>query len=96
MRVRWLQTAIENLNDAAEYIARDSSTAASKVVNIINALSQRLADYPSLGRSGRVPGTRELVVPGTPYIIVYRVRSAHIEIIRIFHGARKWPAYFDE
>ena len=95
MRVRWLQTAIENLNDAAEYIARDNRAAASKIVTIITALSRRLADYPSLGHPGRVPGTRELVVPNTPYILVYRVRSAYVEIIRVFHGARKWPTRFE-
>ena len=95
MRVRWLQTAIENLNDAAEYIARDNRAAASKIVTIITALSQRLADYPSLGHPGRVPGTRELVVPNTPYILVYRVRNAYVEIIRVFHGARKWPTRFE-
>jgi len=51
----------------------------------------RLAEYPAMGRSGRVPGTRELVVVGTPYIIPYRVRGDRVEILRVFHAARKWP-----
>ena len=45
-----------------------------------------LIDHPSLGRAGRVPGTRELVVPDTPYLVPYRVRGMRIEILRIFHG----------
>ena len=96
MHVNWLRTAIKNLDDAAEYIARDNPAAASKLVNIISALTKRLAHYPSLGRPGRVPKTRELIVPSTPYIVVYRIRSTGIDIIRILHGARKWPAQFDE
>ena len=51
----------------------------------------RLAANPALGRAGRVPTTRELVVSPTPYLIVYRVRSETVEILRIFHGARQWP-----
>jgi toxin ParE1/3/4 len=47
-----------------------------------------LARNPAIGR---VPGTRELVIPGTPYIVPYRVRANAVEILRVFHAARKWP-----
>ena len=50
-----------------------------------------LATHPASGRIGRVPGTRELVITGTPYIVPYRVRGDAVEILRVFHGARKWP-----
>jgi toxin ParE1/3/4 len=53
-----------------------------------------LAYHPKIGRIGRVPSTRELVVSGTPYIAVYRLRE-RIEIIAVFHAARKWPDSFD-
>ena len=45
----------------------------------------------SLDEIGRVAGTRELVVPGTPYVIPYRLRTDRLEIIAIFHGRQKWP-----
>jgi len=91
VRVRWLRPALRNLEEEAEYIARDDPLAAARVVERIVTRVERLAAHPALGRPGRVPGTRELVVAGTPYIIPYRVRGAEVEILRVFHGARKWP-----
>lgn len=94
MQVKWLRVALDNLDAEAEYIARDNPNATAKVISAIEDAVQLLSDYPSLGRPGRVHGTRELVVPGTPYIIPYRVRGNKIEILRVFHGARKWPKRF--
>lgn len=94
MRVRWLKQALRNLDEEAEYIAADDPVAAGKVVAAIARSVNRLRAYPSLGRQGRVPGTRELVVPGTPYVIPYRVKNAEVQILRVFHGARKWPVKF--
>jgi toxin ParE1/3/4 len=74
----------------AEYIARDNPEAAAGVVIVIQAAVERLSNFPSMGRPGRVPGTRELIVSGTPYIIPYRVRGEEVQILRVFHGARKW------
>ncbi len=92
MRVRWLRRALANLEAEAEYIARDKPAAASRMVAAIQRAVERLADYPASGRPGRVPGTRELVVPGTPYVIPYRVRGQSVEVLRVFHAARKWPS----
>ena len=94
MRVRWLRTALANLNAEAEYIARDNPAAALRVVTAITTAVDHLAHHPALGRAGRVPGTRELVVADTPYIIPYRVHSGAVEILRVFHGARRWPSEF--
>ena len=94
MRVRWLRRALRNLDDNAEYIARDNPDTAARVVQRIAASVERLATHPASGRIGRVPGTRELVVTGTPYIVPYRVRGATVEILRVFHTARKWPESF--
>ena len=47
-----------------------------------------------MGRPGRVPGTRELVIPGTPYIVPYRVQGEAIQILRVYHSARRWPESF--
>jgi toxin ParE1/3/4 len=91
MRIRWLRTALRNLDQHADYIAKDDPTAARNAVQRIRAAVDQLADYPNMGRSGRVPLTRELIVGGTPWIIVYRVRADMVEIIRVLHGAQAWP-----
>ncbi len=91
MQIKWLRKALANLEAEAEYIARDNRAAAARIVTTIQQAVGRLADYPASGRPGRVPGTRELVVPGTPYIIPYRVRGTTVQILRVFHAARKWP-----
>lgn len=94
MCVKWLRTALLNLENEAEYISHDSLSAAIATVGkILNSVEQ-LKTFPSLGRAGRVPGTRELVVPDTPYIIPYRVKQGVVEILRLFHSARKWPSTF--
>jgi toxin ParE1/3/4 len=90
VRVRWLRRALRNLEEEADYIARDDPQAAAQVERIAT-LVDLLATQPALGRPGRVPGTRELIVIGTPYIVPYRVREDTVEILRVFHGARRWP-----
>jgi toxin ParE1/3/4 len=63
-------------------------------VMVIEQAVHLLAGHPALGRAGRVVGTRELVVASTPYIIPYRVCEARVEVLRVFHAARKWPPKF--
>jgi plasmid stabilization system protein ParE len=92
VRVRWLKAARANLDAEAEYIAHDKPAAAAGVVNAIYDAVELLRRYPALGRPGRVPGTRELVVPDTTYIIPYRVRHDTVEILRVFHAVRRWPS----
>jgi len=91
MRVRWLRKALRNLDDEATYIAADDATAARLVVKrVLDAVSS-LAEQPGLGRPGRVPGTRELIVAKTRYIVPYRVRGETVEILRVFHTSRRLP-----
>jgi toxin ParE1/3/4 len=92
VRVRWLRRALRNLDEEAEYIARDNPDAAARTVRrFATAVEQQLTNHPASGRIGRVPGSRELIVTGTPYIVPYRVRGDAVEILRVFHAARKWP-----
>jgi len=91
VRVRWLRTALANLEAEAAYIAEDDPAAAGRVVHKILRAVDLLKKNPALGRVGRVAGTRELVVADTPYIIPYRVRGDAVEILRVFHAVRKWP-----
>ena len=94
MRVRWLSVALANLDAEAKYVAEENPAAAGRVVQRIFRAVDLLAKNPALGRPGRVAGTRELVAAETPYIIPYRVRGEVVEILRVFHGARKWPKRF--
>lgn len=94
VRVRWTRKALANLDAEAAYIAQDNPQAARAVVERIQEAVSLLANHPALGRPGRVPGTRELVIPDTPYILPYRVRGKGVEILRILHTARKWPENF--
>jgi toxin ParE1/3/4 len=91
MRVRWLRTALRNLDEEATYIADDDAVAARLVVaRVLEAVGQ-LTDQPGLGRPGRVPGTRELVVLNTRYIVPYRVRGEEVQILRVLHTSRRPP-----
>ena len=91
MRVRWLRNALRNLDEEAVYIAADDPAAARLVVGRVLAAVDLVVDQPDLGRPGRVPGTRELVVPKTRYLVPYRVRRETIEILRVFHPSRRLP-----
>ncbi|MDP2368217.1 type II toxin-antitoxin system RelE/ParE family toxin [Rhodoferax sp.] len=91
MRIKWLRVALRNLDDEATYIALDNKPAAQLVVQRILEAVAQLADQPGIGRPGRVPDTRELVVLKTRYIIPYRVRGEMISILRVFHTSRRPP-----
>jgi plasmid stabilization system protein ParE len=91
MRVRWLRTALRNLEAEASFIAEDDPAVARLVVQRVLAAVAMLATQPALGRPGRVPNTRELVVLKTRYIVPYRVRGDTIEILRVFHTSRRLP-----
>ncbi len=92
MHVKWTRTALANLDEEAAYIAQHNPQAAVDIVERIEKAVQLLTDFPAMGRPGRVPGTRELVVNETPYIVPYRVRGQTVHILRVFHTARKWPS----
>ncbi len=91
MELSWTKSAIQDLEDAAEYIAEDNRIAAAKMGERVLEAVDYLKQHPVLGRGGRLHGTRELVVSGTPFIIVYRVRLDQIQVLRLLHHARKWP-----
>jgi toxin ParE1/3/4 len=90
MRVRWLRTALRDLESQIDYIAADDPGAAARISNRIRAAVERLADFPEMGRAGRVPSTRELVVARTRWIVVYRAGKP-VEILRVIHSSQRWP-----
>jgi len=91
LRVRWLGQAVADLAAVRSYIAQNNPDAAREVAQRIRQAVAILADYPAVGRAGRLPNTRELVVTGTAYLLPYRIQGGMVEILRVLHGAQKWP-----
>ena len=92
MNIVWSPEAIEDLSSLRAHIAEDNPAAARRIVlHLRQNVEQSLPDNPQIGRAGRVPGTREPVVPRTPYIVPYRFQRTTIQILRVYHGARRWP-----
>jgi toxin ParE1/3/4 len=90
--IHWSRRYLSELEAIGDYIAERNPRAAAKVVNEIHSRTKRLlSDNPSIGRVGEIPGTRELVVPGTPYVVAYRVKNNRVEVLFVQHGARLWP-----
>ena len=95
MTLSWSPEAFEDLAAVEAFVAEDDPTAAHRVVlRIIDSIETLLPDHPHIGRPGRVPGTRELVIAGTPYIVPYRVKKGNVQVLRVYHAARKWPDRF--
>jgi toxin ParE1/3/4 len=94
MRVRWTQLAVHDLDAAYDYIAQSNRGAAQHIVERLEAAAAALTHHPEIGREGRVPGTRELVVTGTPFIVAYRVAASAVEILAVMPGAHMWPDRF--
>ena len=91
MRIEWSERAGRDLRAVRRYIAQADPRAARAVALTILEVVERLAEFPAGGRPGRLPNTRELVVPGTPFIIPYRVSADVVDILAVIHGARRWP-----
>jgi addiction module RelE/StbE family toxin len=89
--IRWIRRALRRLDQIGSYIERDNSNAAARVITRIVSATDHLADYPALGRTGRIKDTHELVLADVPYIIAYRVTSARVEILTVMHAAQQWP-----
>lgn len=95
MKIVWTEPAARALESIQDYIAKDNRRAAWDVVQKIRQTVLLLTDHPRLGREGRVRGTYELVIPDLPYIVPYRVKGSQIQILTVFHAARKWPQDFE-
>lgn len=91
MEIVWSVPARRDLRAHLVYLAERSPTAARMTRSTIREAVERLADFPNRGRPGRVEGTRELVIVGTPYLVVYRTRATSVRILRHLHAAQEWP-----
>lgn len=94
MRLKWTLAASRDLDSVDRYISRSNPEAAAEtVLQIIHHVAM-LAEHPGIGRPGRVDGTRELIVAGLPYIVAYSPQSDAVIVLRVLHGAMKWPKQF--
>jgi addiction module RelE/StbE family toxin len=92
MRIRWTTPAARDLTSICNYIEeQDGPAPARRVALAIYERVDQLREFPLRGRPGRVASTRELVIPGLPYLVIYRVSGDTIQVNRILHGAQKWP-----
>ncbi|MGA9528324.1 MAG: type II toxin-antitoxin system RelE/ParE family toxin [Terriglobales bacterium] len=93
--IEWAEPAIRQINQAYDYIAlSNSEKIAIRVTTRIVTSVEQLVRFPMSGRSGRVPGTRELVISDTPFIVAYAVARDRIVILALYHGAQQWPEAF--
>jgi len=94
VRLKWTHAASLDLDRVEEYISRDKPRAAIETVLEIIRHVGMLAEYPGMGRPGRVDGTRELTIAGLPYLVAYFHRGDTVTVLRVLHGAMKWPKRF--
>jgi toxin ParE1/3/4 len=90
LKILWTAAALRHLSEAREYIEIDNPAAATRQIEIIETSVNHLRAFPMMGRSGRLAGTRELPIPATPYIVVYRVKEKSVQVLAVLHGARNW------
>ncbi|ACL62913.1 type II toxin-antitoxin system mRNA interferase toxin, RelE/StbE family [Methylobacterium nodulans] len=91
MKLVWSAFALSDRGGIFTHIEADNPAAAIVIDERIVAATRRLRDFPESGRPGRIAGTRELVVTGTPYIAAYQVTGETVRILRVLHGAQQWP-----
>lgn len=91
MKIQITKPATADLEEIENYIHQDNPAAAARMVLRVLEAIEYLLMYPNMGRVGRVPKTKELVISGTPFIVVYQIRQQIIFVLRILHAARKWP-----
>jgi toxin ParE1/3/4 len=88
---RWTKSAAKDLETILKFIAADDRETAQHIAKQIEEAINRLEEFPTMGREGRVQGTRELVLPRIPYIVIYRLRKGFVSILRIVHCKMQWP-----
>ena len=92
MDIIYTPAANQDLDDIESYIFKDNPTAAIDVIlTILDKVETIIVNNPSIGRKGRILGTREFVVNDLPYVIPYRVKNGALEILRVIHTSRKFP-----
>jgi toxin ParE1/3/4 len=91
MQLRWTEAAVADLERIAEYLSVHAPDRAPALVTSIYEAPRALLSFPHRGRPGKKTRTRELVLSPLPWIVVYEVRGDVVSVVRILHGAQRWP-----
>ena len=91
MQVQWTEAAAVDLQQIADYLVTHSPEQAPRLTGMLCEAADSLLQFPHRGRNGKRPGTRELVLTPLPWILVYAVRDESVYVVRILHGAQRWP-----
>jgi toxin ParE1/3/4 len=92
MDLRWTKRAAKDLAQICDYTESHFGMAqAGRAGRVVYSAAESLKEMPLLGRAGRKSGTRELIIAGFPFIIIYRARTECVELLRILHAAQRWP-----
>jgi len=94
MTVIWSAASVRHLHEVVDYLQGESARGTVTIRRRILDTVRRIGQMPHSGRTGRIEGTREAVVPRSPYIVVYQVSAQAVEVLGIWHGARQWPESF--
>ena len=90
-RLEWTSRAIRRVEEIGVYFAKDSPTAAERVTTRLQAAPESLSTHRAIGRTGRITGTRELLLADIPYIIAHRVTETSVEVLTVMHTSQRWP-----
>ena len=88
--VFWRASARANFASIIRFIANESPLAAHRMRALIENSVLPAAEHPYLYRTGKVPGTREIIAHPN-YIVIYRVTAERIEIVNVLHARQEYP-----
>ena len=91
MTIDWSERALDDLDAIIFHVAAENVTSALWMDSDISRRVDLLSDFPSMGRPGRISGTRELVVSRSRCVVLYRLDDDMVRILRVVHGAQEWP-----
>ena len=92
LEIRWTELAHKDLASALTFLHAESPRAADGLAKVLESSLEQLREFPAMGRAGRLAGTREILLPGWPYLVPYRVMHGSVEVLRVYHSSRKWPS----
>ena len=91
MKIEWIESALDDMESLKQYIERENVRAAKQGADKVVEAVSLFRDTPRMGRDGRLAGTKELVVSGTSYIVMYKIQGNKVRIMRVLHHAMQWP-----
>lgn len=94
-RVVWSPEADRDLLDIWAYYARvESPEVADNLLREIDRAGEAIGENPLLSRQRDelIAGLRSVVV--RPHVIFFRIKNGAVEVVRVLHGRRDFPAIF--